>query len=257
MSGVSPATAVSPVRPDNTEPVLSLSGVGRDYVTGSTVTTALRDVSLEIAAGEFVSIIGPSGSGKSTLMNIIGALDRPTSGQVLLNGRDISTLDDNQLTDLRGRSIGFVFQQFQLLPTTSALDNVAAPLLYQGTSRRQARRRASVALDRLGLGDRLHHDRTQLSGGQQQRVAIARALVGEPSLILADEPTGALDTVSGQAVLDLLVELNEEGRTIVVITHDPDVAARAHRVIRVLDGRVVADDPAGRSAEAMGMGDLR
>lgn len=225
-------------------PVLALTGVGREYTTGSTVTVALREVTLQIDAGELVSIIGPSGSGKSTLMNIVGCLDRPTAGHVIVQGRDIAALDDDALTDLRSRSIGFVFQQFQLLPTTSALDNVAAPLLYQGLSRREARRRASAALDRLGLGDRLHHDRTQLSGGQQQRVAIARALVTDPALILADEPTGALDTASGLAVMDLLVELNAEGRTIVVITHDPEVAARAHRTIRVRDGQVVGDEPA-------------
>ncbi len=219
-------------------PVLQLDDVRRSYVTGDTVTHALAGVSLTIANGEFVAIVGPSGSGKSTLMNLVGCLDRPTAGEVRIAGHRVSQLDDDQLTDLRSRAIGFVFQQFQLLPRTSALDNVAAPLLYQGFSARAARRRATEVLADLGLGDRLKHDRTMLSGGQQQRVAIARAIVTDPAILLADEPTGALDTRSGEMVMDLLGTLNGQGRTVVLITHDLDVAAKAQRRIHVRDGLI-------------------
>ncbi|HEY9378258.1 MAG TPA: ABC transporter ATP-binding protein, partial [Jiangellaceae bacterium] len=217
-------------------PVLQLDDVHRTYVTGDTVTHALGGVSMTIDTGEFVAIVGPSGSGKSTLMNLVGCLDRPTAGDVRIAGHRVSDLDDDQLTDLRSRAIGFVFQQFQLLPRTSALDNVAAPLLYQGLSSRDARRRAAKVLTDLGLDDRSRHDRTMLSGGQQQRVAIARAIVTDPAIVLADEPTGALDSKSGQMVMDLLDTLNQEGRTVVLITHDADVAGRAQRRILVRDG---------------------
>ena len=219
-------------------PVLQLDDVRRSYVTGDTVTHALAGVSLTIENGEFVAIVGPSGSGKSTLMNLVGCLDRPSAGEVRIAGHRVSQLDDDQLTDLRSRAIGFVFQQFQLLPRTSALDNVAAPLLYQGISARAARRRASEVLGDLGLGDRLKHDRTMLSGGQQQRVAVARAIVTDPAILLADEPTGALDTHSGEMVMDLLASLNGQGRTVVLITHDLDVAAKAQRRIHVRDGLI-------------------
>jgi ABC-type lipoprotein export system ATPase subunit len=232
-------------------PILELTDVRRDYLTGETVTTALDGVSLTVDTGEFVAIVGPSGSGKSTLMNMIGCLDRPTSGQVRIAGQPVSELDDDQLTGLRSLAIGFVFQQFQLLSRTSALDNVAAPLLYQGVRSRLARRRAAEVLTELGLGDRLKHDRTMLSGGQQQRVAIARAIVADPALVLADEPTGALDTRSGAMVMDLLTSLNDQGRTVVLITHDPDVAERAHRRVHIRDGRIDSDEvtDAGRARQ--------
>lgn len=225
-----------------TEPVVLLENVRREYLLGDQVTVALVGVSLKIMPGEFVAIIGPSGSGKSTMMNLIGCLDRPTTGTVKVSGRDISTLNDNELTDLRSRSIGFVFQQFQLLSMTSALDNVAAPLLYQGEKASAAKRRAKEMLSRLGLGDRLNFDRTRLSGGQQQRVAIARALVANPALVLADEPTGALDTASGQQVMEILSEMHRDGRTVVLITHDRDIAQIAKRRIYLRDGKIERDE---------------
>jgi putative ABC transport system ATP-binding protein len=202
----------------------------------------LADVTLQISRGEFVAIVGPSGSGKSTLMNLIGCLDRPSSGSVKIAGNDISSLDDNELTALRSKAIGFVFQQFQLLPLSSALENVATPLLYQGLRPKEANRRAAAMLSRLGLGDRLDFDRGRLSGGQQQRVAISRALVTNPDLVLADEPTGALDSTSGAAVLEVLKEMNSEGRTIVLITHDLEVAAAANRRIYIRDGLIERDE---------------
>ncbi|MGB4713799.1 MAG: ABC transporter ATP-binding protein [Pontimonas sp.] len=225
-----------------TDRVVELSHVRREYQTGDVPTVALADVSLEVRRGEFVAIVGPSGSGKSTLMNLIGCLDRPSAGTVKIAGNDISTLDDNQLTAVRSKAIGFVFQQFQLLPLTSAVDNVAAPLLYQGLRPREAQKRAAAMLTRLGLGDRLDFDRGRLSGGQQQRVAISRALVTNPDLVLADEPTGALDTSSGAAVMELFKEMNAEGRTIVLITHDLDVAAAAKRRIYIRDGLIERDE---------------
>ena len=201
---------------------------------------ALADVSLEVHAGEFVAIVGPSGSGKTTMMNILGCLDRPTAGDYRLAGTAVAELDDNGLARLRSRSIGFVFQSYNLLPRTTALDNVATPLLYQGVSRSERAARARAALERLGMGDRLDHEPTELSGGQQQRVAVARALVTEPALILADEPTGNLDSHAGAEVMALLHELNDAGRTIVLITHDADLAATADRQVHLRDGRVVA-----------------
>ena len=222
--------------------VVELSNVRREYQTGEVPTVALADVSLEVRRGEFVAIVGPSGSGKSTLMNLIGCLDRPSSGTVKISGRDIATLDDNELTALRSKAIGFVFQQFQLLPLTSAVDNVATPLLYQGVRPREATKRAGDMLARLGLGDRLDFDRGRLSGGQQQRVAISRALVTNPDLVLADEPTGALDTASGAAVMDVFREIHADGRTVVLITHDLEVAAAANRRIYIRDGLIERDE---------------
>ena len=222
--------------------VVELSNVRREYQTGEVPTVALADVSLEVRRGEFVAIVGPSGSGKSTLMNLIGCLDRPSSGTVKISGRDIATLDDNELTALRSKAIGFVFQQFQLLPLTSAVDNVATPLLYQGVRPREATKRAGEMLARLGLGDRLDFDRGRLSGGQQQRVAISRALVTNPDLVLADEPTGALDTASGAAVMDVFREIHADGRTVVLITHDLEVAAAANRRIYIRDGLIERDE---------------
>jgi putative ABC transport system ATP-binding protein len=217
-------------------PLLELRGVTKDYLTGRVTVRALRGVDLTIESGEFVAIVGPSGSGKSTLMHILGCLDRPTSGLFRLAGVDVSTLDDDGLALLRSRAIGFVFQSYNLLPRTSALENVAAPLLYQGLSRRDRLARAKIELERFGLGDRLAHDSTELSGGQQQRVAIARALVTEPALILADEPTGDLDSEAGAEVLALLAALHRAGRTVVLITHDLGIAAAAPRIVRVRDG---------------------
>jgi putative ABC transport system ATP-binding protein len=219
--------------------LLSLDGVSRVYAMGRLEVAALSDVSLDVMSGEFVAIVGPSGSGKSTMMNILGCLDRPTAGIYRLAGQPVAELDDNGLAALRSRAIGFVFQSYNLLPRTSALDNVATPLLYQGVPRRERAARARAALERLGLGDRLDHEPTELSGGQQQRVAIARALVTEPALILADEPTGNLDSHAGADVLALLHELHEAGRTIVLITHDAEVAETADRQIHLRDGQVV------------------
>jgi len=221
---------------EEAQPLLELRGVTKDYHTGRVVVNALRGIDLMVGNGEFVAIVGPSGSGKSTLMHILGCLDRPTSGSFRLAGVDVATLDDDGLALLRSRAIGFVFQSYNLLPRTSALENVAAPLLYQGVSRRDRLARARVELERLGLGERLSHDSTELSGGQQQRVAIARALVTEPALILADEPTGDLDSASGAEVLALFAALHRAGRTVILITHDLDVAAAAPRIVHVRDG---------------------
>jgi putative ABC transport system ATP-binding protein len=218
--------------------LIALERVSRIYQMGHVDVPALDDVSLRIDQGEFVAIVGPSGSGKSTMMNIFGCLDRPTLGSYRLAGTPVGELDDDSLARLRSRTIGFVFQSYNLLPRTSAIDNVATPLLYQGVGRVERQRRARATLERLGLGDRARHEPTELSGGQQQRVAVARALVTEPALILADEPTGNLDSHTGAEVITLLRELHVTGRTVVLITHDADVAAMADRQIHLLDGRV-------------------
>ncbi len=223
-----------------TTPLIAFDRVSRVYRMGPVDVPALDDVSLRIHAGEFVAIVGPSGSGKSTMMNILGCLDRPTHGSYHLAGAPVAELDDDSLARLRSRTIGFVFQSYNLLPRTSALENVATPLLYQGVRRAERLRRARATLERLGLGDRVDHEPTELSGGQQQRVAMARALVTEPALILADEPTGNLDSHAGAEVTGLLRELHRSGRTIVLITHEPDVAATADRQIHLLDGRLAA-----------------
>jgi putative ABC transport system ATP-binding protein len=221
-----------------TPAIVSLDRVSRTYAMDRVEVHALREVSLNVGGGEFVAIVGPSGSGKSTMMHIVGCLDRPTAGTYRLAGTPVAELSDDGLAKLRSRTIGFVFQSYNLLPRTSALDNVATPLLYQGVGRRERTARAAAALERLGLGDRLDHEPTELSGGQQQRVAVARAIVTNPALILADEPTGNLDTAAGQEVLGLLRELHATGRTIVLITHDAEVAAAATRQIHIRDGRL-------------------
>jgi putative ABC transport system ATP-binding protein len=223
-----------------TDPLITLERVSRVYQTGRLEVRALDGLDLIVERGEFLAIVGPSGSGKSTLMNIVGCLDRPTSGRYVLDGTAVEDLDDDGLADVRSRSIGFVFQSYNLLPRTSALDNVATALAYQGVGHKERVARASASLELLGLGDRMDHEPTELSGGQQQRVAIARALVTEPALLLADEPTGNLDTASGNEVMGILRALHASGRTIVLITHDPDVAERADRQVHVRDGRLVA-----------------
>lgn len=222
--------------------VVELRDVRREYKIGDQTTVALDGVSLSVESGEFVAIVGPSGSGKSTMMNLVGCLDRPSSGVVEISGAATSDLNDNALTNLRSRSIGFVFQQFQLLPNTSALENVMAPLLYQGISTKKAKQQATEMLTKLGLADRLNFDRNRLSGGQQQRVAIARALVTTPDIVLADEPTGALDSKTGAQVISLLKDLHAEGRTIILITHDLEIAASAPRRVFLRDGKIERDE---------------
>ena len=222
--------------------VVELRDVRREYKIGDQTTVALDGVSLSVESGEFVAIVGPSGSGKSTMMNLVGCLDRPSSGVVEISGAATNDLNDNALTNLRSRSIGFVFQQFQLLPNTSALENVMAPLLYQGISTKKAKQQATEMLSKLGLSDRLNFDRNRLSGGQQQRVAIARALVTSPDIVLADEPTGALDSKTGAQVISLLKDLHAEGRTIILITHDLEIAASAPRRVFLRDGKIERDE---------------
>jgi putative ABC transport system ATP-binding protein len=235
--------------------MITMRNITKSYHMGENVVHALRGLDLDVGEGEFVAIMGPSGSGKSTLMNILGCLDTPDSGTYLLGGEDVSQLTDDAQARIRGRRVGFVFQQFNLLPRTSALKQVALPLMYAGLSREARLRRAEEALERVGLGDRTHHRPDELSGGQQQRVAIARALVNEPNIILADEPTGALDSHTGEEILNLFEELNRQGITVIVITHDPDVAARAGRTIWIRDGLVVDsahDDRGGLHARRDG-----
>lgn len=225
-------------------PIIRLEGIRKTYRTGSLEFEALCGIDTTIGDGEYVAVVGPSGSGKSTLMNILGCLDNPTVGSYHLAGEDVSMMTETQLAEVRNRRIGFVFQQFNLLPSMTAWRNVELPLVYAGVSRHERHRRAVAALERVGLGDRTEHRPGELSGGQQQRVAVARALVTEPSMILADEPTGNLDTRSTADVLDLLDELHDAGRTIVLITHEHDVAARSSRSLVISDGQIVSDTPA-------------
>jgi putative ABC transport system ATP-binding protein len=245
------AYLTGPAQFHGTEPVLSLSDVTKVYRAGSLEVAALRGVSLDVQLGEYVAVMGPSGSGKSTLMHIIGCLDVPSAGSYLLAGEDVSSMSENELADVRNRSIGFVFQQFNLLASMSAWSNVALPLAYAGVNRGERRQRAEAALGRVGLADRVSHRPGELSGGQQQRVAVARALVTEPALILADEPTGNLDSTSTADVLDLFDELHDAGRTVVLITHEQEVADRAGRIVRLRDG-LITDDSRAHAVAASG-----
>ena len=245
MSGAAPQSYREPASPPVEAPadvLMSLQDIGKDYVTEAVTVHALRTVNLEIHRGEFVAMVGQSGSGKSTMMNIVGCLDRPTRGRYILDGIDVTERSNDARAVVRNRLIGFVFQGFNLLPRTTALENVELPLVYRGVASAERKRRALKSLEQVGLGERLHHTPNQLSGGQQQRVAIARALVTEPPLLLADEPTGNLDTRTSLEVLSLLQQLNEtQGITIVLVTHEPDIAACAKRVITFRDGRVQSD----------------
>ena len=218
--------------------MLSMRDINKSYPLGESSLQVLFNVNFEVRQKEFVSILGPSGSGKSTLMNIIGCLDTADSGSYVLNGKDIGSMRDRQLAKVRNNDIGFVFQQFQLLPRMTALDNVELPLIYARVPTRERKARAMVLLNKVGLGDKVMNKPKQLSGGQQQRVAIARAMVTDPSIILADEPTGALDQTTGAQIMDLFEQLNKEGKTIIMITHDPKIARRAKRIVHILDGRL-------------------
>lgn len=218
--------------------ILELEHIFKTYEQGKLEVPVLKDVSLQVEEGEYVAIMGPSGSGKTTLMNVIGCLDRPTSGSYKLAGEDVLQRKDNMMSEVRLKSIGFVFQSYHLLPRESALENVALPLLYAGVKKKERLRRAAAALERVGLADRMNFKPTQLSGGQNQRVAIARAIVNNPKILLADEPTGALDSTSGEQIMELFSSLNKEGITIVMITHDGDIAMHAQRIIRIRDGRI-------------------
>ncbi|HKG23409.1 MAG TPA: ABC transporter ATP-binding protein [Blastocatellia bacterium] len=222
--------------------VIRTDDLWKTYVMGSEEVHALRGVSFEIERGEYVAIMGPSGSGKSTLMNLIGCLDTPSSGQYWLNGKQVSEMDDDELAYIRNKEIGFVFQTFNLLPRASALHNVELPLIYNGTPRSQRLDMAKRALERVDLGNRMDHKPNELSGGQRQRVAIARALVNNPSIILADEPTGNLDSHTSQEIMALFDQLHRQGNTIILVTHEPDIALHAHRILTILDGRINKDE---------------
>ncbi len=233
-----------------TEYVIRTEGLSRDYLIGPEPIHALADISVSVLSGEFIAVMGPSGSGKSTFMNLLGCLDTPTSGRYIFDGIDVSEVARDELARIRSAKIGFVFQTFNLLPRMTALENVALPLMYGGYPRRQRRSRAEHVLEALGLADRMHHQPTQLSGGQQQRVAIARALVNEPAMILADEPTGALDTRTGIEIMAEFQRLNRDGITIVVVTHEAEIAVYASRILRFRDGRLEDDEKVRAPADA-------
>jgi len=223
------------------EPLITIKDIGRKYVIGSEIIHAIKSVTLSINKGEFVALMGPSGSGKSTLMNILGCLDTPTKGEYILNGINVSHMTDNDLAEVRNTEIGFVFQTFNLLPRNSALDNVALPLVYAGISKEKRNDRAKKALENVGLGNRTDHRPNELSGGQRQRVAVARALINDPSIILADEPTGNLDTKTSIEIMGLLEDIHAKGNTIILVTHEEDIAMHAHRIVRMRDGLVEND----------------
>ena len=221
--------------------ILKLENVYKSYTQGKEPVPVLKDICLQVDEGEYIAIMGPSGSGKTTLMNLLGCLDVPSSGLYELDGRQIGKLNDDQLADIRNRTIGFVFQSFHLLPKMNALDNVALPLLYRGVPLKERRERAAEALKMMGLEDRMEFMPNQLSGGQCQRVAIARAIVGQPKLLLADEPTGALDTTAGKGIMDIFRKLSDQGITIIMITHEPDIAACADKIYNILDGELITE----------------
>src|SRR6201996_2632711 len=222
-------------------PLITLNDIGRKYIIGAETIHALKSVSLTINKGEFVALMGPSGSGKSTLMNILGCLDTPTKGDYILNGINVSHMTDNELADVRNSEIGFVFQTFNLLPRNTALDNVALPLVYSGISKEKREERANKALTNVGLEHRVHHKPNELSGGQRQRVAVARALINDPSIILADEPTGNLDTKTSIEIMGLIEDIHDKGNTIILVTHEEDIALHAHRIVRMRDGLIEND----------------
>jgi putative ABC transport system ATP-binding protein len=221
--------------------LITINEIGRKYVIGTEVIHALKSVSLSINKGEFVALMGPSGSGKSTLMNILGCLDTPSKGEYILNGINVSQMSDNDLAEVRNKEIGFVFQTFNLLPRSTSLDNVALPLIYAGASKKERDARATKALENVGLGNRITHKPNELSGGQRQRVAVARALINNPSIILADEPTGNLDTKTSIEIMGLLEEIHSKGNTIILVTHEEDIAQHAHRIVRMRDGLIEKD----------------
>ena len=231
------------------QPLIRTKELHKIYQLGKTQVHALRGIDLEIHPEEYVAIMGPSGSGKSTLMNIIGCLDVPTSGKYFLNGKDVSQLSEDELARIRNQNIGFVFQTFNLLPRASALHNVELPLIYNGTPARERREKAMAALEQVGLGDRINHKPNELSGGQRQRVAIARALVNNPNIILADEPTGNLDTVTGEEIMQIFDELNRQGNTIILVTHEYFIAQHAHRIIHLRDGKIEKDEIVQKETE--------
>lgn len=229
--------------------VIDIENITKHYVMGEETVHALRGVSLQIRRGEYLAIMGPSGSGKSTLMNMLGCLDTPSSGHYLFNGKDVSAMDDDELAGIRNHEIGFVFQTFNLLPRSTSLRNVELPLIYGGIEPETREERAANALREVGLGDRLHHKPNELSGGQRQRVAIARALVNDPSIILADEPTGNLDSKTGEEIMQLLENLYRRGNTIILVTHEPDIAAHARRTVFLRDGLIESDEPTSLATE--------
>jgi putative ABC transport system ATP-binding protein len=222
-------------------PLIQITNIKRDFVLGNEVVYVLKGIDLEINKGEYVALMGPSGSGKSTLMNLLGCLDTPTSGTYILNGKDVSKMHDDELAEIRNKEIGFVFQTFNLLPRTTALDNVALPMIYAGFSKSERKTRAEEVLNQVGLSDRMDHQPNQLSGGQRQRVAVARALVNNPSIILADEPTGNLDSKTSEEIMKLFGDIHKLGNTVIVVTHEEEVAAYAHRIIRLRDGLIESD----------------
>jgi putative ABC transport system ATP-binding protein len=223
------------------QPLIKITQIKRDFVLGNEIVYVLKGIDLEINKGEYVALMGPSGSGKSTLMNLLGCLDTPSSGNYILNGKDVSQMHDNELAEIRNKEIGFVFQTFNLLPRTTALDNVALPMIYAGYSKAERKDRATEVLKQVNLGDRMDHQPNQLSGGQRQRVAIARAMVNKPSIILADEPTGNLDSKTSYEIMKLLEDIHTNGNTIILVTHEEEIAAYAKRIIRLRDGMIESD----------------
>nr|WP_294933788.1 ABC transporter ATP-binding protein [uncultured Flavobacterium sp.] len=225
------------------QPIIEIKGITRDFPLGNEIVYVLKGIDLHINKGEYVALMGPSGSGKSTLMNILGCLDTPTAGSYILNGKDVSKMIDDELAEIRNKEIGFVFQTFNLLPRTTALDNVALPMIYAGHGKVDRNQRATQVLTQVGLSDRMDHKPNQLSGGQRQRVAVARALVNHPSIILADEPTGNLDSKTSVEIMNLFDEIHANGNTVILVTHEEDIAKHAHRIIRLRDGVIESDNP--------------